>query len=123
LGSGEYTLLASEFLHDEIARKLIELRFDEERIIERLALLRATAEWIEIPEEAVEPATSDPDDDHIVACAVTGGADYLVTYNRRHYGPLGEVYRGVQIITQPWVFLNILRDAAAPKVDNPQAQR
>ena len=38
----------------------------------------------------------DPDDDHILECAVSAGADYLVTGNLKHF-PLQ--YRGVRVVT------------------------
>ena len=38
----------------------------------------------------------DPDDDHVVACAVVGRVDYLVTYDP-HFERLGYEYRGIKI--------------------------
>lgn len=48
----------------------------------------------------------DPDDDAIIAAAVAGRADYLVTGDRAHLLPLGE-YQGIRIIL-PQTFLEIL---------------
>jgi predicted nucleic acid-binding protein len=49
---------------------------------------------------------NDPKDDPIVATAVAGGADYLVTGDRRHLLVLRE-YEGIQMIS-PRDFLKIL---------------
>lgn len=63
-----------------------------------MALLGRLAEWVEVPEEAVRPLVEqDPDDDHVVACAVVGNADCLVTYDP-HFEVLGEVFEGIEIM-------------------------
>lgn len=73
-------------------------------LVERLAQL---AEWVEIPIEKIEALLSDPDDNVIVACAVEGSANYLVTYDP-HFDALGGEYRGLKII-KAIPFLEILR--------------
>ncbi len=40
---------------------------------------------------------ADPDDDKILECAVVGGADYIVSGDRRHVLPLGG-YEGIIIL-------------------------
>ncbi len=42
--------------------------------------------------------TEDPEDDVVVACAVNGNADYIVSGDRRHLLPLRE-YQGIRIIS------------------------
>jgi len=80
--AGEFVLLVSDSLVDELAEKLIERGISQERVVELLALLGRLAEWVDVPDEAIEPVIeADPDDDFILACAVVGGADYLVTYD------------------------------------------
>lgn len=44
--------------------------------------------------------TGDPDDDGILACAVAGGVDILVSGDRRHLLPLGS-HEGVRIVSAP----------------------
>ena len=73
-------------------------------MIERLAHL---AEWIEIPPEKIENLLSDSDDNVIVACAVEGGANYLVTYDP-HFDSLQGEYHGVRIL-KAIPFLEALR--------------
>jgi hypothetical protein len=93
----EFTLLISDALLDELAEKLIERDIAQEQVIAFLARLTSLAEQVFVPPEAVQPVIpADPDDNHVVACAVVGGADYLVSYDP-HFEPLGEEYQGVKI--------------------------
>ena len=50
---------------------------------------------------------SDPDDNVIVACAVEGRANYLVTYDP-HFDSLGGEYRGIKVV-KAIPFLEALR--------------
>ena len=104
---GEFVLLICTPLAEEVAEKLIDHSIDAEIIgalVERLAQL---AEWVEIPPEKIENLLSDSDDNVIVACAVEGGANYLVTYDP-HFDVLDGDYRGVKIL-KAIPFLEILR--------------
>ena len=51
--------------------------------------------------------TRDPSDNIYLACAVESECNYLVTGNGEHFEEVGDVFRGVQIIT-PRTFLGIL---------------
>jgi putative PIN family toxin of toxin-antitoxin system len=105
----EFTLLVSDGLVDELAKKLIERGISQERVIEFLALLRRLAEWVDVPDEAVKPVIkADPDDDIILACAVVGDADCLVTYDP-HFDVLGGEHEGVRV-TRALSFLKAVRD-------------
>ncbi len=93
----EFILLVCDGLIEEIAEKLIEKGIHQDIIIEFLALLERLGEWIDVPLEAIMPiVVNDPDDDVILACAIVGQADYLVSYDP-HLGSLGETYQGVKI--------------------------
>jgi predicted nucleic acid-binding protein len=61
-------------------------------------LLDLAAELIQAPKASPEAVTGDPDDDLILACAITAGVDALVSGDRRHLLPVGE-HRGVRVIT------------------------
>lgn len=94
-------------LAQEIVEKLTDHKIDENLIrnlVERLAQL---ADWVKVPPEKIENLLSDPDDNIIVACAVEGGAIYLVTYDP-HFDSLNGEYRSVKII-KAIPFLEILR--------------
>ena len=80
--AGEFVLLISDALADELIEKLLEKGVTVYEVVEFTALLGQLAEWIEVPEEAVRPLIAeDPDDDYVIACAAVGKADCLVTYD------------------------------------------
>lgn len=54
----------------------------------------------------------DPDDDLIMACAITGQADYVVTYDP-HFDCLGGEFRGIRILDRLH-FLYVVRGDAKP---------
>ena len=104
---GEFILLICTPLAEEIVEKLVDHRIDDNLIgtlVERLAQL---AEWVEVPPEKIENLLSDADDNIIVACAVEGGANYLVTYDP-HFDSLDGEYRDVKIL-KAIPFLEVLR--------------
>jgi len=69
---------------------------------------------VNVPPEAVSPVIAeDPDDDHILACAVVGKADYLVSYDP-HFESLGEEYQGIKI-TKALPFLWAVRGDRPPE--------
>ena len=77
-------------------------------IIELIANLIRLAERVEIPPEKVRKIIiADPDDDQLLACAVSGKADYLITYDA-HFDVLGGTYQGIRIL-EPLPFLFSLR--------------
>jgi uncharacterized protein len=94
----EFTLLVSDALLEEIAEKLQMSGIQEERIVGFLTLLSRLALSVEVPPESVKTVVSaDPDDDHVLACAVLGTAHYLVTYDA-HFDSLGGGYSGIKIV-------------------------
>ncbi|NOH03726.1 MAG: putative toxin-antitoxin system toxin component, PIN family [Chloroflexi bacterium] len=104
---GEFVLLICTQLAEEIVEKLVDYRVDENLVtalVERIANL---ADWVEILPEEIENLLSDPDDNIILACAVKGGANYLVTYDP-HFDSLNGEYRGIRIL-KAIPFLEILR--------------
>jgi putative PIN family toxin of toxin-antitoxin system len=106
--AGEFVLLVSDALVGEVTEKLRERGIPSDLLIEFLTLIARLAEWIVVPEDSVRPVImEDPDDDHILACAVVGKAEYLVTYDA-HFEPLREGYGGIKI-TKGVPFLRALR--------------
>lgn len=104
----EFTLV----ICDQIAKEMIEIltkrEISSEEIDEQVSALAIAAEWVEVPEEKIESLLSDSDDNVIVACAVEGGANYLVTYDP-HFDSLQGEYRGVKIV-KAIPFLDVLRN-------------
>ena len=105
---GQFDLLYSKALLEEIVDKLKEKRISQGLIIELIANLIRLAERVEIPPEKVRKIIiADPDDDQLLACAVSGKADYLITYDA-HFDVLGGTYQGIRIL-EPLPFLFSLR--------------
>lgn len=114
--AGEFVLLSSRTLVDEVAEKLVARQIQQERILEFLTLLARLAEWVEVPQGAVRSVIlQDPEDDLVLACAVIGKADFLVTYDA-HFDALKGGYAGIRI-TKALPFLWALRGDQPPRED------
>lgn len=94
---GEFVVLMCDALNDELIAKLLERGVDPAEIARLSAALLRLAEWVDVPVEGVTPVLFDPDDDVVLACAVLGRADYLVTYDP-HFDALGGEYEKVRIV-------------------------
>ena len=86
---------------------------DQALTLELVAFILADAESIDTSDEAL-PAliVDDPDDDLILACAIAGDANYLVTYDP-HFDCLGGEFRGIRII-DGLHFLYVVRGDTKP---------
>lgn len=84
LDSGAFELVCSSALYDEYARVLNQdrlrrfIRDPDNRIPQALETVRDAAIWVEL-NEPVPVSLRDPGDVHVLAAALTGEADYLVT--------------------------------------------
>lgn len=115
--AGEFILLVCDAIVDEFIEKLTVRGVDREDIETFVALLDAMAEWVDVPAEAiVARIPADADDDVVVACALAGNADFLVTYDP-HFAPLGGTYEGVRI-TKALPFLWAVRGDQPPKAED-----
>lgn len=105
---GKYGLILSKFIVSETARKLRQKFYWEE--VELQHELRAIVRKAEIVEPKTVPRAipDDPDDDHIVACAVEGRADLIVSGDR-HLVSLSQ-YDGIPIV-RPIDFLRMVGGA------------
>lgn len=98
--AGHVSLVSSEILVEEY-RDVLSREFAQKR----LASIGKTADeliadyrhLVEIVKPAVIPSVivSDPDDDHVLACAVGGNADYIVSGDK-HLLSLGQ-YQSIKI--------------------------
>lgn len=104
LADGVGELVLPEAVLTELRRVLKEkLGVEDASIAEITGLLEELAvEVVTVPDQ-VEAVSGDPDDDRIVAAAVAGGAEILVSGDRKHLLPLGQ-YRAMRII-RPQEFL------------------
>ena len=105
--NNEFTLVICDQIAKEVIEKIVERGISQEAIEEQLSALARSAEWVSVPEEKIESLLSDPYDNVVVACAVEGNANYLVTYDP-HFDLLGGEYRGVKIV-KAIPFLEVLR--------------
>ncbi len=80
----------SEDILEEYAEVLArpKFAFPPDEIAALLAMLRSTGEVI-VP-AGPTPILPDPDDSKFLHCAVTAGAEYIVTGNKRHFPPASD---------------------------------
>jgi len=94
----QFVLLVSKAILEEVVEKFGELDIDQQLTLELVSHILADAEYVQVSEGDVQPIIfADPDDDHVLACAVVGKADYLVTYDP-HFDCLGGEYQGLKIL-------------------------
>jgi len=94
----QFVLLVSKAVLEEVVEKFDESGIDQRLTLALVAHILADAEYVHVSEEDIQPIIlADPDDDYILACAVVGRADYLVTYDP-HFDCLGGEYQGVKIL-------------------------
>jgi putative PIN family toxin of toxin-antitoxin system len=108
---GAFSLVLSSYVVQETAAVLARPKvragraYTPEEVARYCRDLLAVAELVgELPE--IDAVPNDPADNPIVATAIAGKADYLVTGDRAHLLPLGE-YQGVRMVS-PRAFLEPL---------------
>ena len=110
----EFDILHCDQLLDEVREKFVEKGIVQELADEFIDNLRNMGIRVEItPDDIVQVIATDPDDDIIIACAVTGGATHIVTYDL-HFEFLGGQYRGIKI-TDGLHFLYEVRGDVKPR--------
>ena len=103
---GTYTLLISPAIVAELAGVLREkFQWPTEAVTARSKRFARMAEII-TPKTIPTIIKNDPADNHILACALFGKADLIVSGDRRHLLPLKE-YEGIPIVA-PVDFLRML---------------
>lgn len=89
--AGVYQPRWSAEILDEVARNVKKGRdaADQEKVDRMTSLMKRHFEDAEVMgyEGLVPAMTNDPKDRHVLAAAITGGADVIVTYNLRHFPP------------------------------------
>ncbi len=112
--SDRFILVTSTHSVDELhrvsryARVAKRLKGREEDVDSLIKEMEMSA--IPLTEEPVPQLLPDPDDNEILAAAVEGNADYLVTGNKLHFDGLKGNYGGVNIVS-PREFWEILQRA------------
>lgn len=109
----EFTLLVSQAILEEVIEKFDQRGIDQALTLELVSFVLADAEYIITPAEPLPVLiVDDPDDDLILACAVAGNADYLVTYDP-HFDCLGGELQGLRVL-DGLHFLYIVRGDTKP---------
>lgn len=94
---------------EELERVLrVKLGLDGASVRSVIALVRELAMAITAPPTEVSARSGDPDDDRIIAAALAGGAEILISGDRNHVLPLGRVE--TMRIMRPQDFLAALAD-------------
>ncbi len=111
--NGEFVLLVSQAILEEVVEKFDQRAIDQALTTELVAFVLADAEYVVT--SAAEIATiivGDADDDQVLACAIAGQADYLVTYDP-HFDCLGGEYQGIRVL-DGLHFLYVVRGDTKP---------
>ena len=101
--AGAFELCTSEMLLDELLNVISRDKFAARLAqagLTPLAIvddLRALAVVVS-PSMVARVVLADPDDDHVLAAALTGAADLIATGDKRDLIPLGS-YQGIPIVT------------------------
>jgi uncharacterized protein len=107
-----YELIISEHILEGLIRTwqkpYFQRRFGMDRVQRIMAVLRAEATLV-VPAATVRGVAEDEEDDLVLATAVAGGADFLVTGDR-YLQALGQ-YQNV-VILSPRQFLKVMVDEA-----------
>ena len=110
LAQERFTLVSAPVLLEELARVLryprLQRYYDAATRDRFVALVAALSELVELPEK-IPPISRDPDDDRVIACAVVGRADVIVSGDKDLLD-LGQV-GGILILTAAQ-FLERLED-------------
>ena len=109
--AGRFTLLLPEWLIDELTNSVqtkprLAKRISITQLNRFTALLRAAAEQIAEIETPIPVVSRDLDDDYVLAYALVGNADYLVTGDKDLLALEGLI-AGLEIVT-PAQFVEIL---------------
>ena len=95
---GSIELLVPTLVVAELRRVLLEKLQVQSPVLERLIALLDEIPVVRLPTpRSAEARSGDPSDDRILAASIAGGADLLVSGDRRHLLPLREV-EGMPIV-------------------------
>lgn len=108
--SGLFELCISEHILIELKRTLnkpyFKSKLTPEDIEEAITLLSEECTLITVA-TTVKGVATHPEDDLVIAAAVSGKADYLVTKDKPLLHKVGNSYKGIKLIS-PDVFLEVL---------------
>ena len=110
---GEFVLLISDAILKEVIGKFNQIGIEQALTVELIAFILADADYVTVSADQIHSVIADdPDDDQVLACAVAGKADYLVTYDP-HFDCLGGEYQGIHVL-DTLHFLYVVRGDKKP---------
>jgi putative PIN family toxin of toxin-antitoxin system len=110
---GEFVLLTSGAILEEVIEKFDGRGIDQALTVELISQILVDAEYVVTSDDQIATVVvGDPDDDQVLACAVTGKADYLVTYDP-HFDCLEGAYQGIRVL-DGLNFLYVVRGDTKP---------
>jgi len=85
--AGAYRPLWSAAILDELHRGLVECGIDDDAVKRRISDMRRAFPGADVAgyESLIDSMTCDPKDRHVLAAAVRGGAEVLVTFNLKDF--------------------------------------
>ncbi|MCA9818339.1 MAG: putative toxin-antitoxin system toxin component, PIN family [Candidatus Obscuribacterales bacterium] len=104
--AGDFQLIMSRQILEEIVGKFVEKGIDEDLILEFVEVVGKLALIIPGSYVLYRLDDIDPDDNMILAAAQEGGADYIVSLDAKHLLPLKH-HKGTQIV-DPKLFLRVI---------------
>lgn len=108
--AGLFEVLWSDAILDEVERNLPTLGVSPERATRRVAAMReafGAAALVDDFEHLIPNMTCDAKDRHVLAAAIRGGADTVVTFNLKDFPPASVADHGVEVV-HPDTFLTRL---------------
>ncbi len=104
--TARYTLIWSDYISDEVKHKMVEIGWSlpkAEALIRTLVELAENVDYRQVTGGNYDVWLHDPEDHPILATALIGRADYLVTWNTKDFPPK-QRFAGITILT-PDAFL------------------
>jgi predicted nucleic acid-binding protein len=105
--AGLFEVLWSDAILDEVERNLPKVGISSEQAARRVGTMRrafGAAAQVDDFERLIPDMTCDAKDRHVLAAAVRGGADTLVTFNRKDFPPESTDGHGIAVV-HPDLFL------------------
>jgi predicted nucleic acid-binding protein len=105
--AGLFEVLWSDVIRDEVERNLPKIGISSEQAARRVGAMRrgfGAAALVDDFEHLIPDMTCDAKDRHVLAAAVRGGADTLVTFNWKDFPPESTDRHGITVV-HPDLFL------------------
>ncbi len=111
--AGLFEVLWSDTILDEVQRNLPKVGVSEERAARRVGMMReafGAAALVDDFEHLIEDMHCDAKDRHVLAAAVRGGADQLVTFNLKDFPPESTEDHEIEVVHPDLFLVRLLAD-------------